>query len=82
MFWNLPILGRFPLPCPKPLVRLTNQVGHPFKSTRGDRRRVDGTAEVARAAGAVVWVETRQSKGNVVRRMFGIRPVKDAGATV
>ncbi|MHB2208231.1 glycosyltransferase [Methylobacterium sp. CM6257] len=36
-----------------------------------DNNSNDGTAEVARAAGAIVRVEARQGKGNVVRRMFG-----------
>ena len=36
-----------------------------------DNNSHDGTAEVARAAGAIVRVEARQGKGNVVRRMFG-----------
>ena len=36
-----------------------------------DNNSTDGTAEVARAAGAIVRVEPRQGKGNVVRRMFG-----------
>ena len=35
-----------------------------------DNNSTDGTAEVARAAGAVVRRETHQGKGNVVRRMF------------
>lgn len=35
-----------------------------------DNNSSDGTAEVARAAGAVVRRETHQGKGNVVRRMF------------
>jgi glycosyltransferase involved in cell wall biosynthesis len=35
-----------------------------------DNNSVDNTAEVARAAGAVVRRETHQGKGNVVRRMF------------
>jgi glycosyltransferase involved in cell wall biosynthesis len=35
-----------------------------------DNNSTDGTAEVARAAGAVVRRELRQGKGNVVRRMF------------
>jgi glycosyltransferase involved in cell wall biosynthesis len=35
-----------------------------------DNNSRDRTAEVARAAGAVVRNETRQGKGNVVRRMF------------
>ena len=35
-----------------------------------DNNSTDRTAEVARAAGAVVRRETRQGKGNVVRRMF------------
>jgi glycosyltransferase involved in cell wall biosynthesis len=35
-----------------------------------DNNSHDGTVEVARAAGAVVRNETRQGKGNVVRRMF------------
>lgn len=36
-----------------------------------DNNSTDGTAEVARAAGAIVRIEPRQGKGNVVRRMFG-----------
>ncbi|SFT29761.1 glycosyltransferase [Methylobacterium sp. yr668] len=36
-----------------------------------DNNSTDGTAEIARAAGAIVRVEPRQGKGNVVRRMFG-----------
>ncbi|MGH1573495.1 glycosyltransferase [Methylobacterium sp. P31] len=36
-----------------------------------DNNSSDGTAEIARAAGAIVRVEARQGKGNVVRRMFG-----------
>ena len=36
-----------------------------------DNNSTDGTAEVAWAAGAIVRVEPRQGKGNVVRRMFG-----------
>ena len=35
-----------------------------------DNNSTDRTAEVARAAGAVVRAEPRQGKGNVVRRMF------------
>jgi glycosyltransferase involved in cell wall biosynthesis len=35
-----------------------------------DNNSTDGTSEVARAAGAIVRVERRQGKGNVVRRMF------------
>jgi glycosyltransferase involved in cell wall biosynthesis len=35
-----------------------------------DNNSADGTADVARAAGAVVRTETLQGKGNVVRRMF------------
>ena len=35
-----------------------------------DNNSTDGTAEVARAAGAEVEVETLQGKGHVVRRMF------------
>ena len=35
-----------------------------------DNNSGDGTAEAARAAGAVVRFERRQGKGNVVRRMF------------
>lgn len=35
-----------------------------------DNRSTDNTAEVARAAGAQVFLERRAGKGNVVRRMF------------
>src|SRR6201985_1304150 len=35
-----------------------------------DNNSKDRTAEVAREAGAIVRTETRQGKGNVVRRMF------------
>ena len=35
-----------------------------------DNNSTDRTAEVARAAGAVVRSERRQGKGNIVRRMF------------
>jgi glycosyltransferase involved in cell wall biosynthesis len=35
-----------------------------------DNNSTDGTADLARAAGAVVGRETRQGKGHVVRRMF------------
>ena len=35
-----------------------------------DNNSTDGTAERARTAGATVWQERRQGKGNVVRRMF------------
>jgi glycosyltransferase involved in cell wall biosynthesis len=35
-----------------------------------DNNSADGTAAVARAAGAIVRTETLQGKGNVVRRMF------------
>ena len=35
-----------------------------------DNNSTDGTADIARAAGAVVGSETRRGKGNVVRRMF------------
>ena len=35
-----------------------------------DNNSTDGTAEIARAAGAVVRQEYRQGKGNVIRRMF------------
>lgn len=35
-----------------------------------DNNSTDGTAELARAAGAVVRYEPRQGKGNVVRQMF------------
>jgi glycosyltransferase involved in cell wall biosynthesis len=36
-----------------------------------DNNSKDGTIAAAKAAGATVGVETRQGKGNVVRRMFG-----------
>jgi glycosyltransferase involved in cell wall biosynthesis len=36
-----------------------------------DNNSKDGTIAAAKAAGAIVGVETRQGKGNVVRRMFG-----------
>ena len=42
-----------------------------------DNNSDDGTAEIARAAGAIVRSERRQGKGNVVRRMFA-----DIGADV
>lgn len=35
-----------------------------------DNNSTDDTADIARAAGAIVRVETQQGKGNVVRRMF------------
>jgi len=35
-----------------------------------DNNSSDRTAEVAAAAGAEIWTENRQGKGNVVRRMF------------
>ncbi len=35
-----------------------------------DNNSTDDTAEIARAAGAIVRIETQQGKGNVVRRMF------------
>lgn len=35
-----------------------------------DNNSTDGTAQVARSAGAIVRTETRQGKGHVVRRMF------------
>ena len=35
-----------------------------------DNRSTDGTAEIARAAGAIVRTEPMRGKGNVVRRMF------------
>lgn len=35
-----------------------------------DNRSTDGTAEIARAAGAIVRIEPMRGKGNVVRRMF------------
>jgi glycosyltransferase involved in cell wall biosynthesis len=35
-----------------------------------DNNSTDGTAEIARDAGAIVRIETQQGKGNVVRRMF------------
>ena len=35
-----------------------------------DKNSTDGTAEIARAAGAVVRYEHQQGKGNVIRRMF------------
>lgn len=35
-----------------------------------DNNSTDGTADIARAAGAVVRPEYRQGKGNVIRRMF------------
>ena len=38
-----------------------------------DNNSTDGTVEVAEAAGAVIRHETRQGKGNVVRRMFASR---------
>jgi glycosyltransferase involved in cell wall biosynthesis len=44
---------------------LPNAVIHVYDNNSKDR-----TVEVARNAGAVVGVETRQGKGNVVRRMF------------
>lgn len=36
-----------------------------------DNNSKDGTIAAAKAAGAIVGIETRQGKGNVVRRMFG-----------
>ena len=36
-----------------------------------DNNSTDGTAETARAAGAIVRSEYQQGKGNVIRRMFG-----------
>ncbi|HRF07853.1 MAG TPA: glycosyltransferase family 2 protein [Xanthobacteraceae bacterium] len=36
-----------------------------------DNNSKDGTIPAAKAAGAIVGLETRQGKGNVVRRMFG-----------
>ena len=35
-----------------------------------DNNSTDGTADIARNAGAIVRIETQQGKGNVVRRMF------------
>jgi glycosyltransferase involved in cell wall biosynthesis len=35
-----------------------------------DNNSLDGTAEAARAAGAIVGIETLQGKGHVIRRMF------------
>lgn len=35
-----------------------------------DNNSTDGTADIARKTGAIVRTETRQGKGNVVRRMF------------
>lgn len=35
-----------------------------------DNNSTDGTAEIARDAGAIVRIETQQGKGSVVRRMF------------
>lgn len=35
-----------------------------------DNNSSDGTADIARNAGAIVRIETQQGKGNVVRRMF------------
>ena len=35
-----------------------------------DNNSTDRTVEIAREAGAEVWTENRQGKGNVVRRMF------------
>jgi glycosyltransferase involved in cell wall biosynthesis len=35
-----------------------------------DNNSTDGTIEAAREAGAEIWEESRQGKGNVVRRMF------------
>ena len=35
-----------------------------------DNNSVDGTADIAREAGAVVRREPKQGKGNVIRRMF------------
>ena len=35
-----------------------------------DNNSTDGTAELARTAGAVVRHEYQQGKGNVIRRMF------------
>ena len=35
-----------------------------------DNNSTDGTAELAKAAGAIVRHEFRQGKGNVIRRMF------------
>ena len=35
-----------------------------------DNNSTDGTADIARSAGAVVRREYRQGKGNVIRRMF------------
>lgn len=35
-----------------------------------DNNSTDGTAELARSAGAVVRHEYKQGKGNVIRRMF------------
>ncbi|MDR0883010.1 MAG: glycosyltransferase [Oscillospiraceae bacterium] len=61
-----------------------------------DNNSTDGTAEVARAAGAIVRTEKMQGKGNVIRRMFreidaqcylmadgdGTYPAEDAPAMV
>ena len=35
-----------------------------------DNNSTDGTADIARQAGAIVRRETMQGKGNVIRRMF------------
>ena len=35
-----------------------------------DNNSTDGTADIARAAGAIVRPEPRQGKGNVIRSMF------------
>lgn len=64
------------LPCYNEALTIGNVV-HGFRAALPrariyvyDNNSTDGTAEIARTAGAIVRNEIRQGKGNVVRRMF------------
>jgi len=64
------------IPCYNEATPIANVVGDFQAALPGadvyvyDNNSTDDTAEVARAAGAIVRTETQQGKGNVVRRMF------------
>ncbi len=64
------------LPCYNEAVTIAQVVADFRQSLPGaavyvyDNNSCDGTGDVARAAGAIVRVEKRQGKGNVIRRMF------------
>ena len=54
----------------KVVARLPRRAAGRARSTSTTTTRATSTAELARAAGAIVRSETRQGKGHVVRRMF------------